>query len=116
MAYGSGSVPGYGTRYCIRTDNVVSLSSTKNNRGEDCADPVFPGVAARASHGFPWIQRRVCAMDGLDAPEWFHCHENNSNNTTSTYSPMPSSMPAPPTMSSPAPSIATVDVVVNIHM
>jgi len=78
--------------------------------GEDCADPVFPGVAARVSYGYDWIQRWVCALDGQDAPEWFECSMDGSD----TFSPYPTPAPHPPTIS-PAPTILTVQAVINIH-
>lgn len=78
-------------------------------RGEECASAVFPGVAARVSFGYDWIQQWVCVLDGLDAPEYFDCMDNV------TYSPAPSQMPNPPTFS-PAPSLEVVDVVVHIQL
>jgi hypothetical protein len=77
--------------------------------GENCADPIFPGVASRVNAGYDWIQRWVCAIDGEDAPEWFACTAD------ATYSPAPSVSPKPPSVS-PAPTIAMVDVTINIHM
>jgi hypothetical protein len=78
-------------------------------RGEDCADPIFPGVASRVSYGYDWIQRWVCALDGEDAPEWFQCTPN------ATYSPSPTAAPIAPTVS-PAPTTAAVEAIVNIHL
>ncbi|KAG7367516.1 trypsin [Nitzschia inconspicua] len=78
--------------------------------GEDCADPIFPGVAARVSFGYNWIQQWVCALDGdnEDTPTYFECKQN------ATFSPAPMSAPTTPT-TSPAPTMDVVPIIVNIH-
>ena len=77
--------------------------------GEDCADPIFPGVASRVSHSYDWIERWVCALDGLDAPEWFDCRED------STYSPSPTSSPTWFGQTT-TPTTPTVDVIISLHL
>ena len=77
--------------------------------GEDCADPIFPGVASRVSHSYDWIERWVCALDGLDAPDWFDCRED------STYSPSPTSSPTWFGQTT-TPTTPTVDVIISLHL
>ena len=40
--------------------------------GEGCADPIFPGVNARVSAVYNWIQELVCELSE-DPPQDFHC-------------------------------------------
>mmetsp|Transcript_33047 Transcript_33047/g.80325 ORF Transcript_33047/g.80325 Transcript_33047/m.80325 type:complete len:572 (+) Transcript_33047:544-2259(+) len=77
--------------------------------GEDCADAIFPGVASRVSYSYDWIERWVCALDGLDAPEWFGCSED------STYSPSPTSAPTWVGQTT-SPTRLTVDVIISLHL
>jgi hypothetical protein len=80
-------------------------------RGEDCADPIFPGVATRVSFAYDWIRQWVCALDGDkdDTPDYFACDEN------ATFSPAPTPSPMVPTVSA-APSIDLIPILINIHL
>jgi hypothetical protein len=80
-------------------------------RGEDCADPIFPGVATRVSYGFSWIRQWVCALDGDndDTPDYFECEEN------ATFSPAPTASPMVMSVTS-APTIELVPIIINIKL
>lgn len=80
--------------------------------GEDCADEVFPGVAARVAQSYSRIRDRVCSIDGAAlAPSWFECAGNEE-----TYSPVPTVSPTSLRSFAPAERPPTTEIAVEIFL
>ena len=58
----------------MQSDLQVGITSW----GYSCSDREFPGVYARVSNQFEWIQENVCLIGGLYAPEYFGCNNTES--------------------------------------
>ena len=76
--------------------------------GMECADPIFPGVAARLSHGYEWIRQRVCSTIENSMGSLWEQYDCGILNMTS-FSPVPTPAPALPT-TSPAPTSYTLRI------
>lgn len=88
--------------------------------GIDCADPVFPGIQARISDSYQWIEEQVCKLS-LDPPRDFHCKKyrhgaestkSNNNKTESINATEPAAPPDTPLQANDMQTATiTVDVV-----